>query len=127
MNLIIIRGLPGSGKSTLAQNFVRLGYEHYEADMYFERDGFYQFDATKLGEAHLWCRTNVYNALVLNKNVVVSNTFVNKKECKPYLDMVRDLGCFITIISVEGNHGSVHGVPDETLERMKSKWQNTVL
>lgn len=39
--LVLIRGLPGSGKSTMAKVLAQVGYEHYEADMFFERDGVY--------------------------------------------------------------------------------------
>jgi tRNA uridine 5-carbamoylmethylation protein Kti12 len=37
MKLILIRGLPGSGKSTIAREYVKQGYHHFEADMYFEK------------------------------------------------------------------------------------------
>jgi ABC-type bacteriocin/lantibiotic exporter with double-glycine peptidase domain len=51
--LFLIRGICGSGKSTLAES---LGGTHLEADMYFMEDGGYQFDVTRLKDAHQWCR-----------------------------------------------------------------------
>lgn len=48
MKLTLIRGLPGSGKTTLAK---QLGVLHVEADMYFMRDGRYQFED---GKAPSW-------------------------------------------------------------------------
>lgn len=38
--LVLIRGLPGSGKSTMAEVLAQVGYEHFEADMYFLREVF---------------------------------------------------------------------------------------
>jgi len=54
--LFLLRGLPGAGKSTLAKS---LGGKHIEADMYFEYEGKYKFDASRLKEAHDWCQNTV--------------------------------------------------------------------
>jgi len=54
--LILLRGLPGSGKSTFAN---LLGGIHVEADQYFIQDGEYKFDASKLKQAHNWCKLRV--------------------------------------------------------------------
>ena len=54
--LFLLRGLPGSGKSTLA---AQLGGSLVEEDRYFMQYGDYKFDASKLKEAHAWCREQV--------------------------------------------------------------------
>ncbi len=54
--LVLIRGLPGSGKSTMAKDLATQGYLHFEADMYFELDGHYRYDASCIREAHSWCQ-----------------------------------------------------------------------
>jgi len=54
--LFLLRGLPGSGKSTLAKS---LGGMRIEADQYFMYEGKYEFDASKLKEAHAWCQNAV--------------------------------------------------------------------
>jgi len=51
ISLVIIRGCSGSGKSTLAK-LLGSNFKHFEADMYFMKNGVYQFDGTKLGAAH---------------------------------------------------------------------------
>jgi Chromatin associated protein KTI12 len=48
--LVLIRGVPGSGKSTRARELQE--YLHFEADMYFIRDGAYTFDSDLLPAAH---------------------------------------------------------------------------
>jgi predicted kinase len=121
--LFLLRGLPGSGKSTLAKS---LGGKHFEADMYFVRDGEYNFDVTKLKEAHEWCRSSV-GGLMINEEpkLVVSNTFTQEWEMKPYFDLARNYGYRVHSLIVENRHGGVneHGVPEEKLEQMKNKFE----
>lgn len=118
--LYIVRGLPGSGKSTYAKT---LGVPVYEADMYFERDGEYKFDPTKLHAAHQWCQRKVFKELLDMEDVAVSNTFTTLKEMQPYVDYAKTLGVKIVVIECTGNYGNVHGVPPEKLAQMKARWQ----
>jgi energy-coupling factor transporter ATP-binding protein EcfA2 len=121
--LFLLRGLPGSGKSTLAKS---LGGEHFEADMYFVRNGEYKFDASKLSNAHKWCKVSVEECMNLGyKRVIVSNTFTQEWEMKPYYEMAEEYGYRVYSLIVENRHGGVneHGVPDETLEKMENRFQ----
>lgn len=120
--LVIIRGLPGSGKSTNAKNF----HEsiHYEADMYFiNSKGEYVFDKQKLHDAHKWCFDSVRIALFNGDDVVVSNTFTTKKELEPYISLCKENDIKYYIITMTGNYGSIHNVPEETLKKMKERWE----
>jgi predicted kinase len=121
--LYLVRGLPGSGKSTLAKS---LGGKHFEADMYFIRDGEYEFDTTKLKEAHEWCRSSV-GGLMINEEpkLVVSNTFTQEWEMKPYYELANRYGYRVHSLIVENRHGGVneHGVPEEKLEQMKTRFE----
>lgn len=124
--LYIIRGLPGSGKSTLAKRlyiFCLVDY-HYEADMYFiDAEGNYKFDPSKLKDAHAWCQEAVRGQIEGGYSVAVSNTFTQMWEMKPYLDMAEKLGYTVTVITCEGDYGSIHNVPEEAIQRMKDRWE----
>lgn len=121
--LYIIRGLPGSGKSTFAKMLAeRLECCHFEADMYFVRDGEYKFDVSLLGDAHNWCQSNVKLEILMENDCIVSNTFTTTKEIAPYVKMCKDNGTKYTIITMNGQYGSVHNVPQETMEKMKARF-----
>jgi predicted kinase len=117
--LILIRGLPGSGKSTMARDLVSKGFCHFEADMYFEVNGTYEYDASRIRDAHNWCQSMTRQALAANKRVVVSNTFTQLREMAPYLGMTRNA----TVVEATGKWQSVHGVPAEILDRMAQRWE----
>jgi predicted kinase len=119
--LALIRGLPGSGKSTLAKKLV--GFEHYEADMFFMKDGQYCYDKGKLAAAHTWCQQMTKEALNLGKHVVVSNTFTRISELEPYFQIAKELGASVVVVEVNGNWPNVHGVPQEVIERMRARWE----
>lgn len=122
--LIIVRGLPGAGKSTASRGFIRdcLADFMFEADMYFERDGEYRFDATKLHEAHSWCQDQVRNALKGGLRVIVSNTSTTWKEIDVYLKIAQEKGADVHVVEVAGNYGSIHGVPESAMEKMRGRW-----
>lgn len=129
--LILLRGLPGSGKSTFA-NYI-FSNNIFEADQYFyDEDGNYNFDASKLYEAHKWCQLRVEHAMEDNlesngmyfSEIVVSNTSTTEKELEPYLELAKKYDYQVVSLIVENRHGnkSVHNVPEETIERMKQRF-----
>jgi predicted kinase len=122
--LYLLRGLPGSGKTTLAKS---IGGIYIEADMYFTNlVGEYEFDATKLKEAHAWCQNavNVWMRSDLPK-VIVSNTFTQEWEMQPYFDLAEKYGYRVYSLIVENRHGGVneHNVPQESIDRMHNRFQ----
>jgi predicted kinase len=130
--LILVRGLPGSGKSTFA-NHMWSEYAVCEADKFFiDSEGNYKFDATKLKEAHEWCRNEVEIRMKDNQantqfypEIVVSNTFTQEWEMQPYFDLAEKYGYKTTSLIMENRHGSknVHGCPEETLDRMANRFE----
>ena len=133
--LFLLRGLPGSGKSTLAKS---IGGIHIEADMYFLTiNGEYEFDPSQLKYAHQWCQNSVEEAMTWDENpeieflsagvsrIVVSNTFTQEWEMKPYFELAEKHGYKVFSIIVENRHGGVneHGVPEDKLEIMKNRFE----
>ena len=123
--LMLIRGLPGSGKSTVAKLFDKA--LHFEADMYFlDSDGNYQFDASKIKNAHNWCRDSVMDAMKEGHPiVVVSNTFTQEWEMDAYYLLAEELGYRVISMIVENRHDgkNIHGCPDDKIEQMKTRFE----
>jgi predicted kinase len=130
-NLYIVRGLPGSGKSTFARSIAK-SYQVFEADQYFMKKGKYNFDPTKLKDAHNDCknrvsrrmRKNLFNSIFFS-NIVVSNTFTQDWEMKFYRNIAKRYGYKVHTIVVENRHGgmNVHGVPADKVQVMEDRFE----
>jgi hypothetical protein len=93
--------------------------------MYFMENGKYNFDASELGNAHMWCRSSVEKEMVKGSPVIaVSNTFTQDWEMKDYFEMANIHGYTVFSIVVENRHGSqnTHNVPTEVLDKMENRF-----
>ena len=121
--LILLRGLPGSGKSTFAN---LLGGIHVEADQYFMQDGEYKFDASKLKQAHNWCKLRVEHSMEDGADkITVSNTFTQEWEMDAYFELAEKYGYQTSCLIVENRHDSknIHGCPDDKIEQMRNRFE----
>lgn len=119
--LTLIRGLPGSGKSTIAKAMAEASNaQHIEADDYFCRRGAYEFDPRLLKDAHAWCLAMTKELLDAGYDVIVANTFTQRWELAPYMDLDEVL---INVIEAKGEFGSTHNVPEAAIQRMRERWE----
>ena len=129
-NLYLLRGLPGSGKSTLAR---QIGDAFVEADMFFLKNGKYEFDGSKIRDAHAWCQSTVREWMQMNADtygleyseIAVSNTFTQEWEMEAYYNLAKEFNYRVFSIIVENRHDGVnsHGVPEDKMEAMKSRFE----
>ena len=122
--LYLVRGLPGSGKSTLACMFRVASYCQFEADDYFMNKGEYKFDKDKLEFAHLHCFNRAYDSMGEGDgDVIVSNTFSRNWEMDKYKEAAEIHGYNVFVIECQNNFGSVHDVPESSIQAMRDRWE----
>jgi chloramphenicol 3-O-phosphotransferase len=133
--LVLIRGLPGSGKSTMAAALQQFfpGSAHIEADDFFsflmrdendvELNTKYVFDGKLLHQAHRSAQDRTRLALSAGMKVIVANTFTTRKEMQPYFDMTN--GC-VAIVRMNQSYGSIHNVPEASVEKMRERFTDFV-
>ena len=145
--LYISRGPSGSGKSFEIK-------KHVPPENIFSTDDFwgpdYNFDASKLYEAHSWNKRRTEQAMQQDITPIgVDNTNITWKEIKPYYKLAEQYGYAIEYVESTSpwwkemssrfplntdelehyaeilNTKNTHGVPKETLKRMIQRWTPT--
>lgn len=129
-DLILLRGVPGSGKTTAAEVILRCvrgdNPDVLSADNFFMSEkGIYNFDATKLKEAHndclLKCAERMKNEF---SRIVVANTFTEEWEMEKYFEIAERYKYRVHTLIVENRHGgtNIHGVPVEKVNQMRDRF-----
>ena len=122
----IFSGLPGSGKTSI----IRRDHAYavvVSADHYFERDGEYRFEPSRLPDAHALCMRRFVNALILGTSeIVVDNTNCTTVEIAPYAAVALAYGYEVQIVTVEcephvAHARNIHGVPLATVLAMSER------
>ena len=129
--LVLLRGLPGSGKTTIAKWLESvidpsLTTAVLAADDFFtDEHGNYNFDISKISQAHNKCKELCEHHMEYDTNVIiVHNTFTTKKELTPYLDLADYYKYQVFSIIVENRHGNkdIHNVPELTIDAMRERF-----
>jgi uridine kinase len=120
--VIIVRGVSGAGKTTFT-NTIAEPKVVCTADDYFEQDGQYNFNPTKLGEAHKQSM-NKFTQALLNpavKNIVIANTNTKPSDYKYYVDKANEVGAKVIYVVLEKRHDNpnVHNVGEDILKRQE--------
>ena len=121
--LYLFRGEPGSGKSDAARKLVP--HANFAADDFFEKpDGSYEFDPKLAGVAHLECQRRVAEHMAGGVSpIAVHNTFSESWEAEPYWLLAYCHGYTVQVIECQGDFGSVHDVPEASIQAMRDRWQ----
>jgi uridine kinase len=130
--VILLRSASGAGKSTLAnllasnERWVSVCADDYFTDI----NGNYNFDASKLGEAHRLCQENfmywLNNAVV---GIVVANTNTRERDFSFYEKAAKEAGAMFISLVVENRHGNkdIHSVPQSVREMQAENIKNSLL
>jgi hypothetical protein len=91
-----------------------------------DKNGDYFYNPLALGYAHGKCLEKFKS--LINKDeskIIVSNTSTRTREFKEYVKYAELNGYRVTITIVENYHGnkSVHDVPEESMTKMRERFQ----
>ena len=137
MKIVIMRGIPGSGKSTYIYKLEPTsGYAKVICsadDFFIDTNCNYNFDPSKLDQAHKYCYKKFINSL---KNpiiglLIVDNTNIRLHEMSPYIRYAQiymnhtdDIDIVRCECSVENAmQRNVHSVPFKSIKRMKNRME----
>lgn len=140
----ILCGIAGAGKSTLARKIAREYEEKYflgqsgqhsiilAADDFWDKQGKYTFNAAYLGIAHGYNKARAAHSCWLEiPLVIIDNTNLTAKERSGYEDVAKTFGYEVEYWAPntpwawdldELFKRGTHGVPMETLIKMKARW-----
>ena len=129
--LFIMRGVPGSGKSTIAREIIPSEGVIHSTDKYFYDDeGKYNFDPSKLKEYHDENFKSFCRSLEEEKPIVViDNTNIQRVHFDRYVDAAKAKGYVVHIVEAPQPDPSVaaerntHSVPEEVIRRMIEQYE----
>lgn len=128
--MILIRGIPGSGKTTYAQKLslqnkticIEADFWHMMVNESGKQE--YIFSDTNLESAHRWCILQSELSARLGNSVIISNTFITAAECAPYYVIAEKYSLPVQIMTMTGNYGTIHNVPELIIENMKLRFES---
>lgn len=137
----VLRGLPGTGKDEIAK-FLNLDNVAGEiqtgqavilsTDQFFIKDGKFQFDKTKLKEAHEATWEAFKSAISSDSQVIIiNNTNIKKFHYAHYVDYAQRHGYLTSVVIIPANDVSdrelatrnVHNVDQGTISKMRKEFE----
>lgn len=134
----ILRGLPGTGKDLVADLLTKV-YDPNDVvvlstDQFFINEGKYQFDKTKLVEAHKATWEAFKSAISSGTEVIIiNNTNIKKFHYAHYVDYAQRHGYLTSILTIPANDVSdrelatrnIHSVDQGTISKMRKEFEWT--
>lgn len=131
MTVLILRAVSGAGKTFFANTLKSLypAAVIVSADFYFEHNGKYEFDASKLGAAHKSCQ-EAFDRAISDKAelIIVSNTNCRLKDASYYDHGGKAAGYNVIYLVLENRHGNsnTHGVPTFSIKNQEANLKNSL-
>jgi len=128
----IMMGISGSGKSTYISKMVPIPLRVCSADHYFLKEGEYNFNPSKLGEAHGECFRNYVESLRKEiPGVVVDNTNTTLAEISPYILGAQAYQYEVKVVALMCDaqvaaKRNTHGTPEATLSQQALRIADTL-
>lgn len=124
MTVYILSGISGCGKSTYAAKLPAKAV--FSTDDYFMRNGKYEFDASRLSDAHELTFKYFLDVVEHAENIVIDNTNIDPIEIAPYHLAGRAHGHEVKIINFKVDikdlpkiaKRNLHNVPENTVKMM---------
>ncbi|KAG7156918.1 NEDD4-binding protein 2-like 1-like [Homarus americanus] len=135
--MILMRGLPGSGKTTLAKEIKgRTGVILSTDDFFCDKRGKYNYDPSRINEAHQWNKHRALQKLQDGKTpIIIDNTNLQMWEMKPYVKLGLQYGYEVDILDAETPwklnakelaRKNIHGVPKGKITEMKGRYDKDI-
>jgi Holliday junction resolvasome RuvABC ATP-dependent DNA helicase subunit len=131
--LIILRGAPGSGKTTFANRLISRcpaslrmgrGIVHWENDMFFLKNGKYEWSKERLPDAIEWCNSNAIQSMMRGATVIVANTFIKHVHMAELINAADSLGIPHVVFRMTGKHKDINNVPKDIVENMRANMED---
>jgi predicted kinase len=135
MRFIIMVGVPGAGKGRWIRQNHPFGFVG-SADHFFYAlgDGVYQFDPSKLGQAHSSCQSRLFAAMARKEPVVIlDNTNLVAKFVKGYVEEAKRLDYDVQVVRITPSsfeaafERNLHGLPADAHARMVTQFNSRSL